>query len=938
MSNADGYVVIGTELDLSGIEKNLERMTQLMESRGERAAKNTADKMARKFALNLSVLSNVMGKVINVIESSLSGAVSRVDILENFPRIMQSLGISSEDAAESIDYLSEKLIGIPTTLDEGVKAVQRFTSANRNVKASTEMYLALNNALLAGGTGPEQQAIAMEQMSQAYAKGKMDYKEWLAIMQTAPAQMRQVAEIMGHSNMEEFGKALREGTISMNDFMTTLVKMNHESVNGFKTLDEQAREGTRGIKTAITNMKTTIVRAVGEAMQAIGQANIANFFQTITDTIKALLPYIAAFVRSFMVAVSTIASFIGKIKKAIGSLFGKKEQKDTKETSFSYDAVSSSIGAIGTSADKATGSAQKLKKELKQLAGFDEMNVLQDNSTSGGGASGGSGDVLGDIEDLGDLANIDLGLDKINEKMVELGKIAKIVAAAIWGIIAAWAAWKISKLLADIGLLNHALTLTQSTGIALFVAGTIVAISAIVDLAKNWDKLTTAQKIAIGSAATLAAGIAGLGVALTLGLSGPIGFLVGALVGLVAVIGTAIWKTNQYKDSTYQLKTAKERLKETQEKLKDSMKTYADAIDAAEAADVKLKEAEEKHNLVGKDLYQSVLDGTLSYEKMNGAQREVYKAYLDNVNAQKLAREERDKNNKLLAEEKTKIDGVSGAYIVNKGKMDENFQKLYENWKTGKIEGEDFRNHIFNMLNELDKSHRETFVENLPEDIKQAFGPDSKGREHIMAFDDGTQLAYKDIREASQKTKDKVKKDTEDAFGGDSIRKTKDFQKATEHSFNEIASTSSSKMKSVKGDINSALDKNNYQTKGNLLKNWWNGLINGLTSSFSISFGLNGVSIGKKAAKGAIVTYPKLAAGGIINLPGRGVPVGGAVGGERGAEGVIPLTDSQQMEKLGEAIGKYITVNNVLNNYMNSRLISREIKKSDNESDFAFNG
>ena len=54
------------------------------------------------------------------------------------------------------------------------------------------------------------------------------------------------------------------------------------------------------------------------------------------------------------------------------------------------------------------------------------------------------------------------------------------------------------------------------------------------------------------------------------------------------------------------------------------------------------------------------------------------------------------------------------------------------------------------------------------------------------------------------------------------------------------------------------------------------------------------------------IKIPRLAKGGIINLPGRGVPVGSAIGGERGQEGVIPLTDSQQMALLGEAIGKYI--------------------------------
>ena len=82
---------------------------------------------------------------------------------------------------------------------------------------------------------------------------------------------------------------------------------------------------------------------------------------------------------------------------------------------------------------------------------------------------------------------------------------------------------------------------------------------------------------------------------------------------------------------------------------------------------------------------------------------------------------------------------------------------------------------------------------------------------------------------------------------------------------------------------------------------------------------------------------PRLAKGGIINQPGRGIPVGSAIGGERGQEGVIPLTDSQQMQLLGEAIGKYINLNATIPIYMGNRQIAREIKKINAQNDFAFN-
>ena len=86
-----------------------------------------------------------------------------------------------------------------------------------------------------------------------------------------------------------------------------------------------------------------------------------------------------------------------------------------------------------------------------------------------------------------------------------------------------------------------------------------------------------------------------------------------------------------------------------------------------------------------------------------------------------------------------------------------------------------------------------------------------------------------------------------------------------------------------------------------------------------------------------IPQIPRLAVGGIVNMPGRGVPIGGAIAGESGREGVIPLTDSQAMETLGQAIGRYITINANITNTMNGRVISRELQKINNNSDFAKN-
>ena len=112
-----------------------------------------------------------------------------------------------------------------------------------------------------------------------------------------------------------------------------------------------------------------------------------------------------------------------------------------------------------------------------------------------------------------------------------------------------------------------------------------------------------------------------------------------------------------------------------------------------------------------------------------------------------------------------------------------------------------------------------------------------------------------------------------------------------------------------------------------------NSLIRGINKiKFDIPSWLGGGHFGIN-----IPEIPRLAVGGIVNMPNRGVQVGGAIAGEAGAEGVIPLTNSQAMETLGQAIGKYVTINANITNSMNGRVISRELKKVNASNDFAYN-
>lgn len=144
-----------------------------------------------------------------------------------------------------------------------------------------------------------------------------------------------------------------------------------------------------------------------------------------------------------------------------------------------------------------------------------------------------------------------------------------------------------------------------------------------------------------------------------------------------------------------------------------------------------------------------------------------------------------------------------------------------------------------------------------------------------------------------------------------------------------------------KGDF-----KNGFISIGKGILNILIGIINGFISGLNaLLYPVRGLiaSAGKILGKSwtissvSIPKIPLLATGGIVDLPRRGVNIGGAIAGEAGAEGVIPLTDQRAMETLGETIGRYITINANITNTMNGRVISRQVQQIKNEENFAYN-
>lgn len=82
----------------------------------------------------------------------------------------------------------------------------------------------------------------------------------------------------------------------------------------------------------------------------------------------------------------------------------------------------------------------------------------------------------------------------------------------------------------------------------------------------------------------------------------------------------------------------------------------------------------------------------------------------------------------------------------------------------------------------------------------------------------------------------------------------------------------------------------------------------------------------------------KLARGGIVNNPGKGVPISNnIIAGEKDQEAVLPLTE-ETLSMLGQFIGRHITIENIIDNNIDGRRLNRILKTSNGITNFARNG
>lgn len=253
---------------------------------GDTAKQSLGTAIKGSFIGNL--FANAFSKAAGVISSSLDGAISRVDTLNQFPRVMEQLGYGADSASAAIGKMSDHIQGLPTKLDAIAGSVQRVVPKFKDVGKATDVMLAFNDALVAGGQSSQVQEAALEQYVQGISKGKFELEEWRSIQTAMPGQLDAVAQSMlgaGKSSNDLY-EALKSGKVSVDDFADAFVKLDSEGINGMASFAEQAKTGSAGIATSMSNAANAVTVQIAKIIDKINEnGEIAAGFDAIKQAV-----------------------------------------------------------------------------------------------------------------------------------------------------------------------------------------------------------------------------------------------------------------------------------------------------------------------------------------------------------------------------------------------------------------------------------------------------------------------------------------------------------------------------------------------------------------------------------------------------------------------------------------------------------------------------
>ncbi|EOI57334.1 hypothetical protein I592_02419 [Enterococcus gilvus ATCC BAA-350] len=260
----------------------------------------------------------LVGAGFDLIKGSISGAIDRVDTMNNAVRNFKNMGFEDSEINRTIGKggtLSKGIQGLPTALNDAISQVQLLASSTGDLGRSDQIFRALNDGILGFGGTTDQVNEAVIQLSQSFSNGKVDAQTWNSMInaQLGPT-LSAIAKKMKLS-MGELKEGLSKGTISVKDFQDQLIEMDTKGGGGLKSLNQIAKDSTKGIKTSIQNAKTAVTRGVGEVIEALNKVLVDSKLGGFKGIIDGFGNAMETFLNVIAKGLPKAVEFLGEIIK-----------------------------------------------------------------------------------------------------------------------------------------------------------------------------------------------------------------------------------------------------------------------------------------------------------------------------------------------------------------------------------------------------------------------------------------------------------------------------------------------------------------------------------------------------------------------------------------------------------------------------------------------
>lgn len=400
---ADGKISFETGIDNRGLQKDLAKQKKIIEDSLKKIEKLDLKKTGLEESLESS-------------EQKIKDFREAYASLEEQMRQKQELGYDTSEMQKELDKIdrsSEIAYEQSERIRQQIDQIVRETELEvQHITEAKDRAGDLATAMQDVAAASEETTTATEEVSEASslipeeeARAAQSAKELDDSTKSAAASTREL-----NGAAEETETRIRNASQEaggLRDRMNSATESTSKTSNAMEALGRRIQNLAKRV--FVFSVITKALRALRNAMSdAIGnnqefQQSLANLKYAWRVAFQPIIEYVTPILIQLMQLLTKVAYFIA----AMFAKFTGKSLSDLKKA---------------TTATKAyTKAVEKQVKAMRQLAGFDEMNVLQDDSTSGvGGGDADGGSITPQFD-----------VSQIESSLTELQLIASTAAIAL---------------------------------------------------------------------------------------------------------------------------------------------------------------------------------------------------------------------------------------------------------------------------------------------------------------------------------------------------------------------------------------------------------------------------------------------------------------------------------------------------------------------------